>query len=93
MQKCNRILFATSWSSFLIPNLKVYSPYIRDCVHGVAQPDVGLGPQVPDRRVPRDNINDFRQQVDDSLVVLVLELAVRLLKSLLCRLCKIYAHL
>ena len=58
-------------------------PYIGDGVHGVTQPDIGLSPQVPDGRIPRNNIDHFGQEVYDCLVVLMLEMVIRILKSFL----------
>ena len=67
----------------------MYTPYIGDGVHGVTQPDIGLSSHVPDGRIPRNNIDNFGQQVDDCLVVLMLEVAIRLLKPLLNELEKV----
>ena len=58
-------------------------PYVGDGVHGVPKPDVGLCPQVPHGGIPWNNIDNFGQQVDDSLVILMLEMAICLLKPLL----------
>ena len=52
-------------------------------MHGVAKPDVGLCPHVPHGGIPWNNIDNFGQQVDDSLVILMLEMAICLLKPLL----------
>ena len=58
-------------------------PYVGDGVHGVPKPDVGLSPQIPYGGIPWNNIDNFGQQVDDSLVILMLEMAICLLKPLL----------
>ena len=60
-----------------------YVPYVGDGVHGVPKPDVGLCPQIPYGGIPWNNIDNFGEQVDDSLVILMLEMAICLLKPLL----------
>ena len=52
-------------------------------MHVVTQPDIGLSPQIPDGWIPRNNIDDFGQQVDDCLVVPMLEMGICVLKPLL----------